>query len=200
MASSTPCEAVASARKSQTVSRRPRHWGARNASAVTTAPSATAKVSECVRPRWPSMWPQGTPNQRPTTSRSGTIAHAAPASQKRAGGPGRRNSVPSAAPTTACEKTDGTVRLRAQDQVEVEQVRVRRARDDTIVAGAEKRVGVVVRERALGILAGLAPAADGAGVDATARRVGRPVRAVGAGGPGRESGGEGKSVGIGGRR
>src|SRR6185503_474692 len=100
------------------------------------------------------MLPQGTPNQRPMMSRSGAAAHAAPASQKRAGGPGRRKRAPSAAPTKACEKPDGI--LRANDEIEIEQVRVRGARHDVIPGGGEKAVGVVVGQGPPGVAAAAA--------------------------------------------
>src|SRR6185295_17999629 len=69
---------------------------------------AAAKASEWVRPRWPRTLPNGTPSATPTTSASGTTAHAAPRTQTRTGQPDREHAVPSAAAATAWANTDAT--------------------------------------------------------------------------------------------
>jgi hypothetical protein len=66
------------------------------------------------------------PNDRPMTSRSGAIAQAAPASQNRSGGPGRRKAGAEGQRRGGVREDGRHRRLRAEDQVQVEQIRVRR--------------------------------------------------------------------------
>src|SRR6266511_3634838 len=56
-ASSTPCEAVARKRYSQSWLRETDPAPDGNATATTPAPRSAAKTSECVSPRWPNMSP-----------------------------------------------------------------------------------------------------------------------------------------------
>ena len=106
---------------------------------TTSAPARRRRPPSDVRPRCPSTWPQGMPNDRPMTSRSGAIAQAAPASQNRSGGPGRRKAVPSASAAAACVKTVAIDGYDRQDQVQVEQIRVRRPGHDEIAGRGQER-------------------------------------------------------------
>ena len=150
IASSTPCEAVARNRKSQTAARRPVPARDRERPrATTTAASAAAKTTRVRESRGgPSTWPQGMPNDRPMTSRSGAIAQARagqPEPQRRAGPPEgraerqrrrRRARTPSASAATIAGPGTGRA-----DSCSSGPVTMRSP------AAVRKRVGVVVGER-----------------------------------------------------
>jgi hypothetical protein len=78
----------------------------RDAVTAPTAATITANTIECVKPRWPNIWPYGTPAQNNNASTSGSIEQAMAAARSRPGTTREPTAVASAIGTAGCDRIE----------------------------------------------------------------------------------------------